>query len=48
MVHLNQPPFMPIENISNQHQVNAKVDMARLVRDVFFIVDQIAEQAHNT
>jgi hypothetical protein len=39
---------MPIENISNQHQVNAKVDMVRLVKDVFSIADQIAEQAHNT
>jgi hypothetical protein len=39
---------MPIENISNQRQVNTKVDMARLVRDVFSIADQIVEQAHNT
>jgi len=38
---------MPIENITNQCQVDAKVDMARLVRDVFAIVDQIVEQAHN-
>jgi hypothetical protein len=39
---------MPIENISNQHQVNAKVDMAGLVKDVFSIVHQIIKQAHNT
>jgi hypothetical protein len=47
MVHLNGPPFMPIENITNQCQMDAKVDMA-LVRDVFVIVDQVAKQAHNT
>jgi hypothetical protein len=48
MAHLNRPPLMPIENIMNQCQVDAKVDMARLVRDVFAIADQIVEQAHNT
>jgi len=47
MVHLNGPPFMPIENITNQCQMDAKVDMA-LVRDIFVIVDQVAKQAHNT
>jgi hypothetical protein len=39
MVHLNGPPLMPIENITNQFQVDAKVDMVRLVRDVLAIVD---------
>jgi hypothetical protein len=39
---------MFIENITNQCQVDAKVDMARLVRDVFAIANQIAEQTHNT
>jgi hypothetical protein len=48
MAHLNQPPLMPIENITNQCQVDAEVDMAGLVKDVFAITDQIAEQAHNT
>jgi len=48
MVHLNGPPLMPIENIMNQCQVVAKVDMAGLVRDVFAIADQVAKQAHNT
>ncbi len=39
---------MPIENITNQCQVDAKVDMVGLVRDVFAIADQVVEQAHNT
>jgi hypothetical protein len=39
---------MPIENITNQCQVDTKVDMARLVKDVFVVVDQICEQVHNT
>jgi len=28
--------------------MDAKVDMARFVRDAFAIADQIVEQAHNT
>jgi hypothetical protein len=38
---------MPIENITNQCQVDIKVDMARLVRDAFIVADQICKQAHN-
>jgi len=38
---------MPIENIMNQCQVDAEVDMARLVKDAFTIANQIAKQAHN-
>jgi hypothetical protein len=48
MVHLNGLQLMPIENITNQCQVDAEVDMAGLVKDVFAIVDQVVEQAHNT
>ncbi len=48
MVHLNQPPLMPIENITNQCQVDAEVDMARLVQHAFDIADQIVGRTHNT
>jgi hypothetical protein len=35
-----------VENITNQ--VDAEVDMVGLVKDVFSIANQVAEQAHNT
>jgi len=49
MAHFNRQPLMPIENMdASQPHVDLEVDMARLVRDVFAIVDQIVEQVAPT
>ncbi len=43
MAHLNWQPLMPIENMdASQPHVDLEVDVARLVRDVFVIVEQVA------
>ncbi len=49
MAHLSWQPLMPIENMDAfQPHVDLEVDMARLVNDVFAIVDQIAKQVSPT
>jgi hypothetical protein len=48
MAYLNRTTLMPIENITNQCQVDVEVDMVGLVKDAFAIANQVVEQAHNT
>jgi hypothetical protein len=49
MVHLNWPALIPLENVGGgKMQLDAEVDMVRLVNDTFVVVVvQIAIKARN-
>lgn len=47
MAHFNRLVFMPLENVGGQTHMDVEVDMVGLIKDVFVIANQIAQEAHN-